>query len=888
MGAKAPMPARVNPGSGPETGGIPGIHTSPAKIHHDHGEITEMKLQAKGTNVIVLYGDGAIAHFSDMMNRWSTMLPASQWDALQFILVGSQGQKLKLEQGAAALVNARNTRFFRFDEPALTAMEYHNLIFDKVRTGDVLLHAICDSGEKEISYDWLRKLISAAMSIQALTSHVMYYLLIGRNSMESEQQELLELVNTEPGAVFFLGDMNESGGKVSGRDRWNAAGLVTLMNCVGKLPVKAGTSAYSLGYTALNANGSELIQLNESAACRAIIEELSHPVTSNAQIVNQLDLLPDGVGSVQEIRRWLQEYIQQNTPQINPVALKNAWITIRMDPELPSGEAVRRMKRFVDLNFTGEQSVGNLAKELAWRTESTVRARLCGSVITASLADSVMAEIVEAFHRLKTEDIEPGGCTYPKKPLKFIFGKGTDEYLSQCKTAVMKPIREYITARNISVFASELEKAYRRLAEWVTTARGEGDLGYRRVTAQELLQDIQKELDNGDAGNALRLEQKYRNYARELGQIHPPLAVLTEDIRGQYFNNDGKIIESEWQELIHKAGRNMVRKLPGEYKGDFFRVLSSEFSSADEREKFFDEYLQNGPRMFMHLQANQSSGTTVYLVDDHLMDKWFVGDIYEVKTDNAENLTLYPLGSEPARFYLEDKTAYFKGTGTGTTMSGSPVVINRGDEFDLFGGDAGDSGMSAADNAPVEEQQPEKTSMPAANGVRLEPDEKGNYRLFWPWHGNDPTAMVEITQYGEKVGKIAVIPVLQFKNNGDNMNITDDVMGGKPIPAGTLTIRIRDSRKDVYIDSVDLPGRRDVVRYKVTGSMLQMKPDNRKSVEKLVLRTTDTDGVQVFYPLYPSRDDKTWLYQGLMLSDGKIVEDPTCASGQICTINVME
>ena len=92
----------------------------------------------------------------------------------------------------------------------------------------------------------------------------------------------------------------------------------------------------------------------------------------------------------------------------------------------------------------------------------------------------------------------------------------------------------------------------------------------------------------------------------------------------------------------------------------------------------------------------------------------------------------------------------------------------------------------------------------------------------------------------------------------------------------------------MYIDSVDLPGRRDVVRYKVTGSMLQMKPDNRKSVEKLVLRTTDTDGVQVFYPLYPSRDDKTWLYQGLMLSDGKIVEDPTCASGQICMINVME
>ena len=75
------------------------------------------------------------------------------------------------------------------------------------------------------------------------------------------------------------------------------------------------------------------------------------------------------------------------------------------------------------------------------------------------------------------EDIEPGGCTYPKKPLKMIFGKGTDEYFSQCKTAVLKPIREYITARNISVFAAELEKIYRRLADWVANARGEGDIG---------------------------------------------------------------------------------------------------------------------------------------------------------------------------------------------------------------------------------------------------------------------------------------------------------------------------------------------------------------------------------------------------------------------------
>ena len=850
-----------------------------------------MRLSASGTNVIVLYGDGAVARFSQLINRWSTMLmPASQWNELQFILVGSEMPKLALDPNAAALVNARNARFYRFGDPALSPMEYHNLIFDKVQTGNVIVHAICDSGEKEISYDWLRKLIQSAMAVNVLTTQVMYYLVIGRNSLASEQRELLELVNVQEGAVFFLGDMNESGGKVTNEDRWHACGLVVLMNCTGKLPVRAGTSAYSLGYTALNANGAELIRLNESAACQAIMEELANPVTSNAQIVNQLNLLPDGAGSLQEIRTWLQEYISRNTPQINPTALKNAWITIRMDADLTPIEAVRRMKRFADLNYTGERSVGSQARELAWQTESAVRARMCANVLTASLTNSVLTEIAEVFRKLKSEDIEPGGCVFPKKPLKFLFGRGTDEYVTQCKSAVMKPIREYITARNISVFAAELEKAYLRLAEWAAKARGEGYTSYHQVTAQELLLDIRKEMESGDSGSASRLSQKYKNYSRELEQIHPTLATLTEGISGSFFGSDGSIVEAEWRELVRKAGLNMERKLPAGFFGDFFKVLNHEFNTAEEREKFFDEYLKNGPRMFRHLQAQQSNGTTVYLVDDHLMDKWFVGDKYEVKTDNAENLTLYPLGSQPASFFLRDELAYFKGTGKPATLSGTPLDFSRGPEYDLFGNMTVTGAPLGTDGGETAEAEktPEDNAKPAAKPVRLEPDEKGNYRLYWKWKGNDPTAMVEITQYGERVGKIAVIPVAQFKQNRDNMNVTDDVMNGKQLPSGTLTVRIKDSRQEIYIDNVDVPGRRDVVRYKVTGSMLQLKPENRKVVESLLLRTTDTDGVHVYYPLYPADDDKPWLYTGLMLSNGRIVEDPGSGKGDICTINVME
>lgn len=172
--------------------------------------------------------------------------------------------------------------------------------------------------------------------------------------------------------------------------------------------------------------------------------------------------------------------------------------------------------------------------------------------------------------------------------------------------------------------------------------------------------------------------------------------------------------------------------------------------------------------------------------------------------------------------------------------------------------------------------------------VRLEPNSRNEYRLYWKWNGNDATAMVELSQYGERVGRVAVIPVRKFKDNGDNMNVTEDIMDGKPVPAGTLTVTIRNAAQAVYVDSAEVTGRREVVRYKINNRQLQLKPDYASMVEKLVLRTTDPDGTETFYPLYPSAGDRPWLFEGLQLSDGRIVTDPTRPGEQIFAISAGE
>ena len=861
-----------------------------------------MNITVENTNVIVLYGDGAASRFSDMVNYWTQMISPTQWAHLHFVLASSEVPELNLEEPGRSLVNSKNTSFFRLkgsvdpeaaENPPPDPETYHDMIYDQLESGEVKLHVICNAGRKPLEYEWIKQLVRSALAVEALNTTCLYYLMFGRHSAEEERTGMIGMLQELPGATILLGDSNENGGRISQDDRAQAVDLAVLMNCAGELPISRG--AYSLGYSALNANGSELRRVRESAACRALSEELKNPIVSLIEADTQLKLLPDGLASIAGIRAWLEEYVREHGPQINLTAVRNAWITIRMNMELPSTEAIRRMKRFADLNYTGERNVGQEARELAWQTSRTLMQHLRENVVTAKISDSVLNEIAGAFRRIAAEEVEPAGCTYPRKPisLKLKFGGGADEYLRQCKEAVIKSIRTYITEKNVTLFAAELAKVYEKAAEWVRGIRGENDRFSRRMTALQLLEDIQKELDSGDAGDAVRLAQKYKNYATELANLHPTLSVLTEGTSGTYFNEDGSVAEKDWMELIRRAGKNAEKRLSSGFRGDFFTVLKTEFATVEDREKFFSTFLQSGPGMYKNMRAEKSTGTSVLLVDDRLTDQWFVDKkIYEVDTDNAENLTLYPIKNMDAVECLQDRTVYFKGNSGTAPAGGNPLF----DEMPAPSTrprpttELPDNPLFSGSQLARRDAEAESTAGNAGNtaqyGIRLEPDAKNAYRLYWDWNGSDATAMVEIYQHGEKVGKVSVIPVKKFVSNGYNMNVTDDIMSGKPLPAGTLTITIRNERNDIFIGPIDLQGRRDVIRYRVNNRQLQLKPDNSSIVERITLRTTDTDGLYTFYPLYRSQDEKPWLFEGMSLSDGRIVEDPDKGGSQICAVRV--
>ena len=854
----------------------------------------------KDTNVVVLCGDGAVALFIPLVEKWSRVLQPGEWKGVQFYLIGSVPPAAgEFSQLDTRIVNSHNTAFYCFDDAPPTGMDLFASIGEKIGNSDrVHLHIVCDSDGKETDYNWILHLVQATKEMQALSFDYTFFLILGMSRSPVEKTGMLSLIHAVNGSCVLIGEENSHGGRVPPEQRRSATILAILLNAMGELMLTHEKS-YSIGYSALNANGAELKRLCESKVCQTLREVLGAPVTSVSEARDEIDFFPEGVTSIAEIRNWMEQYTRQRLKKPTGVSLRNAWVTTRFDPSLNPSEAIRRMKRFVDLNYTDVPEVRENAKKLAWETEERICWQLCKSILTSCISEQVTEDLIEVFHRIASEEAQPVGCTYPAMPLGLrlgnLLGKGkNDEYVNECKKSVYRSIDRYIVEKNVSVYAAELEACYRRIGAWIQKAQGRDEDEGQYYTAAGLIQEIQRELNSNEYGDLLQLETKYDDYAAALGKLNLTLRDLKSGTGNQFFQKDGILSEKEWRAFITAAGKNVEKKLPSEFRGDFFHVLNAELSTQEERERFFDEFLNMGIRMYYNLQAEQSPGISYYLADQRLTDHWFNAKehIYKAKnTDNAENLTLYPLGSLSADQLLQDDSIYFRNKGQVAGNRGRNLFSEAFEGKKESGGARNTDRYSLFDKAeepaePVKKPEARKEKVKKTGSVRLIPDENNEYRLSWEWHGNDEMAMVEFSQYGEKVGKIAAISVKEFKKNGNNMNVTFAVMSGKPVPAGVLSVTIRDQNNNIFIDSEPVPGRREVVRYLIRGNSLELKPGSRNAIEKLVLRTTDTDGTTTFYPLYASQEDRPWFYQGLQLSDGAIIEDPTQGKGEIIPIDM--
>lgn len=431
-----------------------------------------MSMNLNCTNVVVLYGSKAAAHFIDMANHLAEILPSSAWDSIQFMLVTDERPNLAREDlrgRAASCIDDRNTVVYYLSEPVPTAGQFTMLIEDKIHNGNVAVHLMCNSGNDELDYTWLEEFCSNIRKDTIYMVELLYYFFVNMQTQAAERGKLIRLLQNCPGRMFMLTATNETGGKVSEADRWHAADLAMVLNGANQLPLRQ--EAFSVGYSTLNADGSELDKMCQSAVCSTLLDQLNDPLHTLSAADYRSMLLPkkgdleEGKGmdveNVTQLREWLQLMLAESKhsrPSAN--AWKNVWTTIRMDKDLPAGEAIKRLQRFVDLNYANAGAMGAAAGEKCYRQRCRIIERLRRQVCAACIPMNMVDEIIAALERIANEDIQPMTPAFGKLPF-LKTSKAMEAYMNDCQDVLRKAIIRYIDAKSITVYARAMLDQYR-------------------------------------------------------------------------------------------------------------------------------------------------------------------------------------------------------------------------------------------------------------------------------------------------------------------------------------------------------------------------------------------------------------------------------------------
>lgn len=838
-----------------------------------------MFINVTEANVVILCGEEIVDHFSELANCLADRLVVNgTWDNLLFITASDNAPALRLNAHAKKKVNAGNTLAYYLDAPP-DFNKIINMILDRVHNGNVNLHIVSSPD----ATDWCAVLRDQIARNNFWSFNCFYYFLLNINSSDSVRQAYVSLLDSTPQNMaahsFFLGNLNIIGGKVADSERWNALCLSLLMNCAGRFPLPA--EVFSLGYSVLNADGNELENIRRNRACEVLIYALTPGTGVIGDAALRRLLLPKDVTSADKLRDYLQLQIAEHNKAArgkHAAQLRNAWITTRMSNAMEPEEAVKRMRRFYDLNYTGNAAVED-AREFAQHVKREIIRRLSRDARTVCLTENMTDDIIMFLDKMSKEDVRPGQCQFPKLPLLKLPGK-MEERLKKCKDSVIQTMRQYREGKCIVLYADALKTAYKEIRAWLTVMRTYDAVG--------VLTGYQKLLNLSELLSIDKLKAKYPRYATALDQLNPDIDSLLAFSGDVYFDENGEMLEASWHWLVEKTAAviGRAKALDPGYRGDMFTFLKTEFNTPNNLALFFDRYLQNGHRMYNNLTAPNSAPQSIYLVDDSLMmTGWFADhDFNEVNTDNAENISLYALGGCSASDYLKNDKVYFQtNTASEIKLKGGARSGNAPRTIDLFGQQSVET-ESAPASLRSDPGTASRKSEQAAPAVRLDPDENNHYWLRFDYSGNDNMTIIARNGSGQ-VGNVAIVTPAQYVRGGNAVDFTNRVMNGADIPRGDIQIDITAGGMPVIRNAV-VTGRRYVVQYEIAGNKLRVRSSSGDAIARVVLRTEDIDGVVTYYPLYPSEnDDGRYLFLLEHLpADSVVVVDPTNGDVPVVTV----
>ncbi len=707
-------------------------------------------------NVILLYGKQVCARLDSLVTHWSTVIADYQWADYLFVLLDQE--KPTLPEALANAI-APNVLYLNTTENVNAAPINMAIMQRMAHSPDgVRLMCLCEAfSDTAVPAGVLTNLIGQIrdhFKVANLT-YQLYLLLSGAEERRAHQTKVAkQLMATNPNAAFLMAMVSTTLALLPFETVLHATHSEMLANVLGRRTLTNGL--YSIGTSALNADGQELKLLLENEALEQVAASAQETMTND----RAMELLTGKVGvwganeGVLEthLHDWLAGMFAESKklrlPNESECKMARIFANVYQRDEASIRQAVAA---FFQLNTGDDKLMYEDAREKAAELERSARKRLSSQLNVAQFPPFVLDTACKVLEQLAQKPISRAPVQLPARGI--MTRLNPRPYIDQCCEAFEKACTEEVRERYVRQLARAMHEKLAETRQFLSHTAGlVAALNGQRAKAATLSQ----------------LKAKYPNYsstlemARQTAVMHIQSALQNNDrlllsSAGEVRADDVKVVCRHVQQLISE-------RLPTAYRGSFWNALAEECSGDGKLQQFFESYLATGTRLFHSLHDLPTPPESLYLTDSAFAGtpwgRQQSSKVLLANTDNVERMDLYTLRrtfeeylAEENSFYFDEKQAAQMNMGGFATMNVHPAK----------------PAPQRPASVGVEEaaEKPDNT-----HGITLRHTAGDRYFLKWNWKGGETAATVYLSRNGTPIGYPLPVNSAPFFAD-DGVDITD-------------------------------------------------------------------------------------------------------------------
>lgn len=632
---------------------------------------------------------------------------------------------------------------------------------------------------------------------------------------------------------------------------WRAVMSEILMISAGRRAMIDGR-AYSLGYTSLNADERELVELR--------VQELYNHLQNRVQVkmdraeawalLAQDSPLPMDERTTDEqaekilIRLLKTQYKAPTTKQ-----KENFRILAAIEDQTDMSEIENAVRDFYMMNtrvtMNGLQPVcRQYVLELREKMRRMLNLWSFPADQLQAFADSLKR--ISGSRERSTNIMKP---SMPQPPKLGFLGGGRQKYNLECCEKWEEYYSQFCLNMNVPLAARVLLDEIRQLKDFIEQARGLPDL----VSGQKIQDTEYRELAD-----------KYPKYDESIRQaIRISESQIFRDV-ACYHPVSGETDTEAIRAAVNDADETVLSRMPFGYSSTFMDAIQTEFNSVELLDGFLNKNLATVRRMFYCPQDISPNLSRQFLVDEKLNnDDWVRAhkdEMIPVNSDNVERTDLFELQHDINWLLTEGNCVYFT-PGIGPVFT--CTAVNPFDDADIrpetpVFDPKPDDGITYGEQEDAKSQVVPDRDNQNPRHIALNPT---TYDLTWDWDKTTTTVFVCVN---------TAIPEMctstQY-NMAHSFNIKHLLKPGK----NSILLK---KAGGVPYSYCEVSGPMKPVGYSTAGGVLRLEHVDRGIVRMFVVVERYANGV-VYYPLCAcnAKQRDPYVYRGMNLGGGFSVEN---------------